>query len=182
MKQNFIFASCFSRSHFSFTTKKFETPCRNGCSYKKGSLGKDVPSIGTLVGLLLAMTRLAASALLELSSSALSSWRGLCRQPDWALHRLGTRALAPRVCSWSDQGRKPNSAVSSASGSSKIFFFAIDDQRAAIRWLVFGGPWEARSRLHKIGQSPTRRFSQFFACWHFHRALEEACWNLVEPL
>jgi hypothetical protein len=37
-------------------------------------------------------------------------------------------------------------------------FFAINDGRAAIRWLFLGGPWKARSRPHKIGQSPTRRF------------------------
>ncbi len=36
-------------------------------------------------------------------------------------------------------------------------FFAVDDQRAAICWLVLGGPWKACSRPHKIGQSPTRR-------------------------
>jgi hypothetical protein len=36
---------------------------------RKGSLGKDIPSVGTLIGLLLALTWQAASALLEPSSS-----------------------------------------------------------------------------------------------------------------
>ncbi len=36
-------------------------------------------------------------------------------------------------------------------------FFAVNDCRAAIRWLVFGGPWKACLQPHKIGQSPTRR-------------------------
>ncbi len=132
-------------------------PRQNGSSYKKGSLGRDMPSVGMLVGLLLARTRQAASALLELLSSTLSSWRGLCRQPDWAPHRLGARALTPRASSWSLQGHEPNSAMSGTSGSSK-FFFAVDDRHAAIHWLVLGGPWKAPSRLHKIGQSPIRRF------------------------
>jgi hypothetical protein len=120
LKRNYIFVSCFSRSHFLFATEKIGTPCRNGCSYEKGSLEKDMPSIGMLVGSLLATTGLAASALLEPSSTASSSWWGLCRRPDWDPHRLGAHALAPRVCSWRDQGRKPNSAASSTSGSSKI--------------------------------------------------------------
>ena len=37
-------------------------------------------------------------------------------------------------------------------------FFAVDDWRAGICWLVLGGPWKAHSRPHKIVQSPTRRF------------------------
>jgi hypothetical protein len=82
-----------------------------------------------LAGLLLASTRPAASALLELSSSTLSSWCGLCQWPDWAPHRLGTRTLAPWACSWSLQGHKHNSAASSTSGSLKRIF-AIDDQHA----------------------------------------------------
>ncbi len=75
-----------------------------------------------LAGLLLASTRQAASALLELSSSTLSSWCGLCQWPDWAPHQLGACALAPWACSWSLQGHKPNSAASSTSGSLKRFF------------------------------------------------------------
>ncbi len=151
--------SCFPWSHFSLATKKFETPRRNSCSYEKGSLGRDMPSVGTLVGLLLALTRWAASALLELSSSTSSSWRGLCQWPDWALHRLGARALAPWACSWSLQGHEPNSTASSTLGPSKRIFHH--------QWLVCSNtlacPWwslEACLRPHKIGQSPTRRFSQ----------------------
>jgi hypothetical protein len=122
--------------------KNFETPWQNGCSYEKGSLGRDMPSIGTLVGLMLASTWLAASALVELSSSSSSSWRGLCQWPDWAPHRLGTRALAPWACSWSLQGHKPNSAVSSTSGSSKRFFcyqwLACSDTLACPWWSLEG--------------------------------------------
>jgi hypothetical protein len=44
-----------------------------------------------------------------------------------------------------------------ASGSLKKKI-AIYDWRAAIRWLVLGGPWKACSWPHKISQSPTRRF------------------------
>ncbi len=53
-----------------------------------------------LVGLLLPLIRQAASALLELSSPTLTSWRGFCRQPDWAPCWLGTRALAPWDLLW----------------------------------------------------------------------------------
>ncbi len=91
-------------------------------SFKKGSLGWDMPSAGMLVDLLLASTRQAASALLELSSSTSSSWCGLCQQPDWAPHRLGNCTLAPWACSWSLQGHEPNSSASSILGSLKRFF------------------------------------------------------------
>ncbi len=122
--------------------KKIGTPCRNGCSYEEGSLGKEMPSVGTLVGLLLATTRLAASALLEPSSSASSSWCGLCWRPDWDPYRLGTHALAPRVCSWSNQGRKPNSAASSTSGSSKMIshhWWLVYSNKLACLWGSLGG-------------------------------------------
>jgi hypothetical protein len=36
--------------------KILRTSRRNGYSYEKGSLGKDIPSFGSLVGLLLALT------------------------------------------------------------------------------------------------------------------------------
>jgi hypothetical protein len=124
---------------------------------RKGSLGKDIPRVGTLVGLLLASTWWAACALLEPSSSTSSSWCRLCRQQDWVPQWLGACALAPWACSWILQGHEPNSAVSSTSGSSKRVF-SVDDWRAAIRCLVLGGPWKACLRLHKIGQSPIRRF------------------------
>ncbi len=81
-----------------------------------------IPSVGLLVGLLLASTRQAASALLELSSSTSSSWRGLCQWPDWSPHWLGDRALAPWACSWSLQSHEPNSAAGGSSGSLRRFF------------------------------------------------------------
>ncbi len=56
--------SCFSWSHFLLVQKNLRTSQRDGCSYEKGSLGKDLPSIGMLVGLLLVLTWQAASALL----------------------------------------------------------------------------------------------------------------------
>jgi hypothetical protein len=73
-KMKFHFVELFLAVLFLVRNEKNGTPRRNGCSYKKGSLGKDMPSFGMLVGSLLAMTGLAASALLEPSSSALSSW------------------------------------------------------------------------------------------------------------
>ncbi len=111
-------------------------------STRKGSLGRDMPSVGMLVGLLLALTRLAASALLELSSSTSSSWCGLCRWPDWAPHQLNARALAPWACSWSRQGHEPNSAASGTLGSSKRFFcrrwLACSDTLACPWWSLEG--------------------------------------------
>ncbi len=110
-----------------------------------------------LVGLLLALTRQTASALLELSSPTSTSWRGLCWQPDWASYWLSAHALAPWDCTWSLHGHGLNFAASSTLGSSKRSF-SVNDWRAAIPWLVLGGPWKACLRLHKIGRSPTRRF------------------------
>ncbi len=78
-----------------------------------------------LVGLLLALTRRAASALLELSSPTSTSWGGLFQRPDWAPYWLGTRALAPWDWSWSLQNHGPNSTTSSTLGSSKRFFFPL---------------------------------------------------------
>ncbi len=75
--------------------------------------------LGTLVGLLLATTGLAASAKLELSFSASSSQCGLCRWPDCNPCRLGAHAHVPRVRSWGNQGQKPDSTTSGAWGSSK---------------------------------------------------------------
>ncbi len=142
MKQKFIFASCFLWSWFLFATKNIGTPCRNGCSYKKGSLGKDMPCLKMLVCLLLAATRLAASALLEPSSSASSSWCGLCQRPDWGPHQLGAHTLTPRICSWSDQVRKPNSTMSSTSGFSKMishhWWLACIDTLAHLRGSLGG--------------------------------------------
>jgi hypothetical protein len=49
----FYFCELFLAVPFFVGNKKIEMPRRNGCSYKKGSLGRDMPSIGTLVGLLI---------------------------------------------------------------------------------------------------------------------------------
>ncbi len=182
MKQNFIFASCFLRSHFLFATKKIETPCWNGCSYEKGSLGKDMPSVGMLVGSLLATTGLAACALLEPSSSASSSWHGLCRQSDWAPYWLGARALAPRVCSWSDQGWKPNSAASNTSGSSKIFFCHL--------WLACSNTlaclWGSLGGLLVAAQKPANLLPEglvdFPPCQHFPMPWKKLVGILLSPV
>ncbi len=139
--------------------KNLRTPCWNGFSYKKGSLGKDILCVGMLVGLLLALIWWAASALLGLASLPSTSWCGLCQWPDWSPYQLSARAHVPWDCSWSLQGHEPDSATSSTSGSLKRIF-AVHDWRGAMCWLVLGGPWKACSQLHKIGQSPTRRFSR----------------------
>ncbi len=122
VQRNFIFASCFLRSHFSFVTKFLRKSWQNGHSYKKGSLGKDIPSVGTLVGLLYALTWQAASALLGLTSLPSTSWGGLRWQSDWASNWLGACTRVPGDRSWGLQGRGPNSAASSTSGSLKRFF------------------------------------------------------------
>ncbi len=168
--------------HFLLATKKFEMPRRNGSSYEKGRFGKDIPSIGTLVGLLLALTRQAASALLELSSSTLSSWRGLCRRPDWAPHRLGARVLAPWACSWSLQGHKPNSAMRSTLGSSKRFF--------CLRWLVCSNTlacswWSLEGLLVATQNWPIsyqKVLANLSACWHSCLPWKKLVGILVEPL
>jgi hypothetical protein len=142
VQQNFIFANCFSRSHFLLAMKNFETPQRNSFSYEKGSLGRDMPSVGTLVGLLLALTWQTASALLELSSPTSTRWCGLCWWPDWAPHWLGACALAPWDRSWSLQGHKPNCAASSTWGSPKQVFchwwLACSDVLACSWWSLEG--------------------------------------------
>ncbi len=118
-----LFLQVITRSPISCSSQKIlRTSWRNGYSYVKGSLGKDIPSIGTLVGLLLGLTWWAASALLELASLPLTSWCGLCWWPDWSPYWLGARAHVPGDQSWSLQGRVPNFAASSTSGSLKRFF------------------------------------------------------------
>ncbi len=116
---------------------------------KKGSLGKDIPSIGTLVGLLLALTWQAASALLGLASLPLTSWRGLCRQSDWPPYWLCARTHIPGDCSWSIQGQWPNFAASSTSGSLKSFFYH--------QWLVCSNmlacPWWSLEGLLMAAQN-----------------------------
>ncbi len=113
VQQNIIFVSCFLRSHFPLVPKKF-LECLGGMAAPTRK--------ASLVGLLLALTRQAASALLELSSPTSTSWCGLCRQPDWAPYRLGAHVLAPWDCSWSLQGHGPNSTASSTLGSSTRIF------------------------------------------------------------
>ncbi len=153
---------------------------------RKGSLGKDIPSVGTLIGLLLALTWQAASALLEPSSSTSFSWCGLCRRPDWAPHQLGARTIAPWACSWSLQGHKPNSAASSTSGSSKRFFcrqwFACSDTLAC--------PWWSLEGL--LAAAPNwpifyqKVLINLAACWHSclennrPSACRHSCWAYVE--
>ncbi len=119
MKQNFIFACCFLRAHFPFAMKKNQNVSPERLFQRERQSWEQCSQLGKLVGSLLATTGLAASAMLELTSSASSGQFGICRQPDCDPHRLGTHVLAPRVCSWGDQGRKPDSAASSAWGSFK---------------------------------------------------------------
>ncbi len=56
IQQNFIFACCFLQSQCLRVEKLLTRFRRNGCSYANGSLTGDMPSIGTLVGLLLLLS------------------------------------------------------------------------------------------------------------------------------
>ncbi len=86
----------------------------NGCSFKKGRLGRDMPCLGTWLDFTsLHMIWQVASALVGLASLPLTSWRGLCQQPDWALYQLSTCARIPGDWSWSLRGHGPNPATSS---------------------------------------------------------------------
>ncbi len=157
--------------------KKFETPWWNDCSYKKGSLGRDMPSIGTLVGLLLALTWRAASALLGLASLPLTSWWGLCRQPDGSPYWLGAHAHVPGDRSWSLQGRMPNSAASSTLRSSKkISPLMIGVQRCAGLFLVVLGRL-ARGRTKLVNLLPEGSQKHVLSLSAFLCALKEACWH-----
>ncbi len=137
--------------------KILRTSWQNGCSYKNGSLGKDVPSVGTLVGLFLALTWQAASALLGLASLPLTSWSGLSQWSDWPPYWLGALVRIPGDCSWRCQVVGPTPLQVALQGPWNNFF-PINDWRATIRWLVLGGPWKACLWLQNTGQSPTRRF------------------------
>ncbi len=86
---------------------------------RKAVLEEIYPSVGMLVGLLIALTWQAASALLGLASLPSTSWHGLCQQSDWAPYRLSARARVPGDQSWSLQGLGPNSAAISTLGSLK---------------------------------------------------------------
>ncbi len=142
---------------------------------RKGSLGKDIPGIGTLVGLLLASTWQAASALLEPSSSISSSWCGLCRWPDWAPHRLGACALAPWACSWSLQGHEPNSAASSTSGSLNRFFcchwLACSNTLACPWWSLEGPLTAAQNRPISHQKSIVNLAAYWHSCPENNRPL-----------
>jgi hypothetical protein len=134
-----VFTSYFLRSHFLFVMKILRTSRWDDCSYEKGSLRKDIPSIGTLVGLLLALTWQAASALLGLANLPLTSWRGLCQWSDWppiGLARVHAyQGIVLRVFRVMD----PTPPQVALRGPWKDFF-AINDWRTAIHWLVLGGP------------------------------------------
>jgi hypothetical protein len=90
--------------------------------WERQSWRKNIPRIGMLVGLLLAITWQAASALVGLASLPSTSWCGLCWPPDWSPYWLGAHAHVPGDHSWSLQGRVPNSTASSTLGSLKRFF------------------------------------------------------------
>ncbi len=149
--------SCFSRFHFPFVRpKNLRTSQRNGCSYEKSKAG----------WLAACLTRQAASALIELSSSTFSSWCGLWQQPDWTPQWLGARALAPWACSWSLQGHEPNSAASSTSGSSKRFFcrwWLVCSNVLACSW------WTLEVLLAAAQNRPIsyqKVLVSLAACWH----------------
>jgi hypothetical protein len=128
-----------------------------------------------LVGLLLASTRQAASALLELSSSTLSSWSGLCQWLDWAPHWLSTCALAPQACSWSLQDHEPESTASSTSGSLK--------KKNRCRWLACSNtlacPWW--SLEGSLGATINQPISYKRSLWESSSACQrswiQSCWR-----
>jgi hypothetical protein len=74
LKNKILFLRVVSRDPISRCQRKILRRLGgSACSFEKGSLGRDMPSVGMLVGLLLALTWQGASALLELSSSTSSS-------------------------------------------------------------------------------------------------------------
>jgi hypothetical protein len=185
IQQN-IFCKLFLAVPFLLGNEIFWDASAERLFLEKGSLGRDMPSVGTLVGLLLALTWQATSALLELSSSILSSWCGLCQRPDWAPHRLGARALTSWACSWSLQDHEPNSAASSTSGSSKRYFchwwLACSD--------TLSHPWWSLEGLHAAAQNWTISYQKILinlaACRHsclennWPLACRHSCWASVE--
>ncbi len=132
--------------------KILRTSQRNGCFYEKGSLGRDIPSIGMLVGLLLALTWQAASVLLGLASPPLTIWCGLRQWSHWAPYWLGAHARVPEDQSWSLQGRGPNSATSSTLRS-LIFFLPLMigvQQYAGLSLVVLGRFARGRTKLANL--------------------------------
>ncbi len=122
MKQNFIFASCFLWSHFSFATKiKSECLARTAVPTRKAVLGK---TCLTWDADWLAACHDRASCFCHARVIKLSILQLMQPLPMTRLGSpwLGAHVLAPQVCSRSNQGQKPNSAVSSTWGSSKMNF------------------------------------------------------------
>ncbi len=110
--------------------------------------------LGTLVGLLLATTGLAASAKLELVSSALLSGCGLRRQPNCDPCWHGARALAPRVALEAIRAGSATPPQVALGGPQKRLI-AVDDQRAAM-WLPSSwGPTKACSRPQNSANLPS---------------------------
>ncbi len=167
----FFFTSCFLRFHCPLVPQKIWE--RLG--------GTAVPTRkARLDGLLLALTRQAASTLLELSSPTSTSWRGLCWQPDWAPCWLGACMLAPWDCSWSLQGHGPNSPASSTSGSSKRIFHC---QWSACSNVLACSCWWSLEGLLVAAQSRPISYQKFLvnssACWHscLENNRPSACWH-----
>ncbi len=185
MKQNFVFASCFSCAHFPFATKNNQNVSPEWLFQRERQLWEQRAQLGTLVGLLLATTGLAASAMLELTSSASSGRFGICQQLDCNPHRLGAHVLVPWVCSWGDQGRKPDSAVSSTWGSLKK---KLRRQWLACSnngWLVFGSQGRLACGHTNLANPPSEdSWGNLAACRHscLKRWSPPLAVVLVEPL
>jgi hypothetical protein len=97
-------------SIFCVTRNLWEGSNRTDVPLQKGSLTRDIPSIGD-------SEWLAAVALLVPPSYPSSSWGGLTQQPYWALFWLGAHVRAPGNSSWSIQTCGLNSSGSCTSGS-----------------------------------------------------------------
>ncbi len=156
----FYFHKLFLTVPFLALHKILRTSHWNGCSYKKGSLGRDIPRIGTLVGLLLAMTWQAASALLGLASPSST------HQPaDVACTDNQTGLPIGSVLVHAYQGINlgvfrvvgPTPPQVALRGPWKEYI-AVDGWHAAICLLLLGGPWKACLLPHKIRHPPTRWF------------------------
>ncbi len=128
VQQNFIFVSCFLRSHFLLAAMPFEKVLQNGCSYARGSLARDIPSIGD-------STWQAAFTLLAPASIPSTLWCRLCWQPDWAPFWLGACTCAPDH-SWSIQTCRSNFTASCTPGS--LGGISLNDRRVA---MTLTCPW-----------------------------------------
>ncbi len=112
------------------------------------------------------LTWWAASALLGFASLPLTSWHGLCQQPDWAPYRLGACARIPGDQFQSLWGRGLNSLASSTLGSMIIFFCHW--------WLassnVLACPWGSLEGLLLVAQNRPISYQKVLeknssACW-----------------